>query len=106
MNLIGGSRTNTKDLSIGSNNRVNREKPLADGCFYSFRTAGGNFYLTLDPDHAFYREIYQPLKKSDSEESEKLQVLIELLLLAAARSEARVSPQDAGAITKAANAVR
>lgn len=76
------------------------EKPLADGSFYSFRTEGGSFYLTLDPDHAFYREIYQPLKRADNEESEKLQVLIELLLLAATRSEARISPNDAGVVAK------
>jgi hypothetical protein len=76
------------------------EKPLADGSFYSFRMEGGDLYLTLDPDHAFFREIYQPLKRSDNEDSEKLQVLIELLLLAAARSEASVSPKDAGAIAK------
>jgi hypothetical protein len=79
---------------------VIEEKPLADGCFYSFRNERGGFYLTLDPDHAFFREIYQPLRLSDNKDSEKLRVLLELLLIAAARSEARVGPEDADAIAK------
>ena len=42
----------------------------------------------LNPDHPFYREIYRPLADSDSPRDQQMRAKLELLLLAAARSEA------------------
>lgn len=67
-------------------------EPLDDGGFYAFRSQRGRFVLTLDPDHAFYRELYAPLSKSAS--NRDLQTLIELVLFSAARAEATMSSTD------------
>jgi len=42
----------------------------------------------LNPEHPFYREIYRPLADSDIPGDQQMRAKIELLLLAAARSEA------------------
>ncbi len=69
-----------------------RVAPLDDGAFYAFRSQRGRFVLTLDPDHAFYRELYAPLSKSAS--TRDLQTLIELVLFGAARAEATMATSD------------
>ena len=69
-----------------------RIAPLDDGCFYAFQSQRGYFLLTLDPDHAFYRELYAPLSKSSS--TQDLQTLIELVLFSAARAEATMTSSE------------
>ena len=49
--------------------------------------------LVLNPGHPFYREIYKPLAEADALQNPRLRAKIELLLLAAARSEV-VSGED------------
>jgi hypothetical protein len=48
----------------------------------------------LNPDHPFYREIYKPLADGDSPRDRQLRAKLELLLLAAARSEAAAKRND------------
>jgi hypothetical protein len=44
--------------------------------------------LVLNPDHPFYREIYKPFSKGEAPREPQLHAKLELLPLAAARSEA------------------
>jgi hypothetical protein len=44
----------------------------------------------LNPEHPFYRDIYKPLADGESPRDQQLRAKLELLLLAAARSEAGV----------------
>lgn len=64
-----------------------------DTCFYTCAFDGKQLVLVLNPAHPFYREIYKPLTEHDEPNSPKLRAKIELLLLAAARSEV-VSRQE------------
>jgi hypothetical protein len=64
------------------------EGAVKDTCFFSFAHDGERLVLILNPDHPFYREIYGPLAEGDSPRDQQLRVKLELLLLAAARSEA------------------
>lgn len=55
--------------------------------FFDYAFDGERLVLVLNPDHPFHREIYKPLVDQDSPEYQQLRAKIELLLLAAARSE-------------------
>jgi hypothetical protein len=48
----------------------------------------------LNLDHPFYREIYKPLADGDNPRDQQLRAKLELLLLAAARSEAALNGKD------------
>lgn len=74
------------------------EAPLSSDCFYSFDVKRGTLTLTLDPDHAFYREIYSPLYNETTVDANNLRRLIEILLLSAARAEAGIKSEDAKAV--------
>jgi hypothetical protein len=58
-----------------------------DKCFYACAFDGQQLVLVLNPGHPFYREIYKPLSEADALQNPHLRSKIELLLLAAARSE-------------------
>jgi hypothetical protein len=58
-----------------------------DKCFYACAFDGQQLVLVLNPGHPFYREIYKPLSEADALRNPRLRSKIELLLLAAARSE-------------------
>jgi hypothetical protein len=75
------------------------EAPLSNDCFYTFRIERGNFVLTIDPDHAFCREIYATLD-SQGTDIAHLRTSIELLLIAAARSEVSAPRTDAESIER------
>src|SRR5262249_17977176 len=64
------------------------EGTVKDMCFFTYAHDGDRFVLVLNPDHPFYREIYKPLADGDSLRDQQLRAKLELLLLAAARSEA------------------
>jgi hypothetical protein len=64
------------------------ESAIKDTCFFSHVYDGDRLVLVLNPDHPFYREIYKPLAEGDSPRDQQLRVKLELLLLAAVRSEA------------------
>lgn len=64
------------------------EHGLKDTSFFTLAHDGGRLVLVLNPDHPFYREIYRPLSEGEAHSDPRLRAKLELLLLAAARSEA------------------
>lgn len=79
-------------LRHGSNDKASRytivEGAVKDTCFFNYAHDGERLVLVLNPDHPFYREIYKPLADGDTPRDQQLRAKLELLLLAAARSEA------------------
>ena len=70
------------------------EGTVKDTCFFTYAHDGERLVLVLNPDHPFYREIYKPLADGDSLRDQQLRAKLELLLLAAARSEAAAKRKD------------
>jgi len=70
------------------------ESIVKDTAFFTYVYDGERLVLVLNPDHPFYREIYKPLADSDHPRDSQLRAKVELLLLAAARSEAAASRKD------------
>jgi len=70
------------------------ESAIKDTCFFSLAHDGERLILVLNPDHPFYREIYKPLADGDNPRDQQLRAKLELLLLAAARSEASLKGKD------------
>lgn len=64
------------------------EHAVNDTSFFTLAHDGDRLVLVLNPDHPFYREIYKPLSEGETERNPQLRAKLELLLLAAARSEA------------------
>jgi hypothetical protein len=79
-------------LGRGSSDKPSRytivEGSVKDTCFFTQARDGERLILVLNPDHPFYREIYKPLADGDNPRDQQLRAKLELLLLAAARSEA------------------
>jgi anti-sigma regulatory factor (Ser/Thr protein kinase) len=64
------------------------EHALKDTSFFTLAHDGDRLVLVLNPDHPFYREIYKPLSEGEAPRDPQLRAKLELVLLAAARSEA------------------
>lgn len=64
------------------------EHAVKDTSFFTLAHDGDRLVLVLNPDHPFYREIYQPLSQDELPRDPQIRAKLELLLLAAARSEA------------------
>lgn len=64
------------------------EHAVQDTSFFTLAHDGDRLALVLNPDHPFYREIYKPLSEGEAPRDPQLRAKLELLLLAAARSEA------------------
>jgi Histidine kinase-, DNA gyrase B-, and HSP90-like ATPase len=64
------------------------EHAVKDTSFFTMARDGDRLILVLNPDHPFYREIYKPLSEGEGAHDPLLRAKLELLLLAAARSEA------------------
>jgi len=64
------------------------EHAVKDASFFTLAHDGERLVLVLNPDHPFYREIYKPLSEGETPRDPQLRAKLELLLLAAARSEA------------------
>ena len=73
-----------------------KDRAGKDTCFFSHVFDGEKLVLVLNPDHPFYREIYKPLAEGDSPRDQQLRAKLELLLLAAARSEIGTSNRTKG----------
>jgi hypothetical protein len=63
------------------------EHAVKDTSFFTIAQDGSRLVLVLNPYHPFYREIYKPLSESGASNDAQLRAKLELLLLAAARSE-------------------
>lgn len=70
------------------------EAPVKDTCFFTYAYDGERLVLVLNPDHPFYREIYKPLADADNPRDQQLRAKLELLLLAAVRSEVATRKRD------------
>jgi hypothetical protein len=70
------------------------EGAIKNTCFFTYAHDGERLVLVLNPDHPFYREIYRPLAEGDSPRDQQLRAKLELLLLAAARSEAGAKAKE------------
>lgn len=64
------------------------ETPIRETSFFNYARQNGRLILVLNPQHPFYKQIYQQLAESDTPRDQQLRTQLELLLLAAARSEA------------------
>ncbi|UNK58899.1 ATP-binding protein [Pseudoxanthomonas daejeonensis] len=71
------------------------EAPTKDKSFFSYARDGEQLILVLNPYHPFYRDIYKPLAEGESRRDQQLRASVELLLLAAARSEAAAGSDGA-----------
>lgn len=67
------------------------EHAVKDMSFFTLAQDRERLVLVLNPEHPFYREIYKPLSEGESSQDPQLRAKLELLLLAAARSEATTS---------------
>ncbi len=91
-------RRRDEEAAEPSRYRVLEDSPR-DTCFFDYAFDGDKLVLALNPEHPFYREIYRPLNESDAPRDQQLRVKLELLLLAAARSEVSTKSAD-GVIAK------
>ena len=74
------------------------EDALPDTVFFRPVREDGRLLLVLNPEHPFYKQVYKPLLTDDVPLASDLRTKIELLLLAAARSEAAEDTQEARAV--------
>lgn len=77
--------------------------PLSETAFFNYARDKGRLILVINPEHPFYKVVYKPLLDSDSPRDRAIRSQIDLLLLAAARSEALL--EDAGTL-KLAETIR
>jgi hypothetical protein len=63
-------------------------KALSETAFFNYARDQGRLTLVLNPEHPFYKFVYRPLLESEDQRDEALRTQIDLLLLAAARTEA------------------
>lgn len=63
---------------------------------FSFTRVGDQFLLLLNPDHPFYRKVYEPLQDKGTADALEAKAQIDMLLLAAARAEAALGDAKAG----------
>jgi hypothetical protein len=68
--------------------------PLSETAFFNYARDRGRLVLVINPEHPFYKIIYKPLLDSDDPHDEAIRSQIDLLLLAAARSEALLEDQE------------
>lgn len=66
------------------------ESAIKDKSFFSYAREGSQLVLVLNPEHPFYRDIYKPLAEAEAPRDQQMRAKIELMLLAAVRSEAAV----------------
>lgn len=68
---------------------------LSETAFFNYARDNGRLVFVLNPEHPFYRLVYKPLLESDAPRDAALRSHIDLLLLAAARSEALIEDKAA-----------
>jgi hypothetical protein len=74
---------------VGQNYRIVSDE-VRDTCFFTYAMKEGTFVLVLNENHPFYKRVYLPLVENETTANKDLRANIELLLLAAARSEAAI----------------
>jgi hypothetical protein len=69
--------------------------PLSETAFFNYARDNGRLILVINPEHPFYKIVYKPLLDSDTPHDETIRSQIDLLLLAAARTEALLEDNQA-----------
>jgi len=69
-------------------------RALHETAFFNYARGDGGLVLVLNPDHPFYRFIYKPLLESEDSREQTIRSQIDLLLLAAARTEALLEGKE------------
>lgn len=69
---------------------------LSETSFFNYARDEGRLVLVLNPEHPFYRIVYEPLLESENQNDQAVRSQIDLLLLAAARAEALL--EDEGSL--------
>mgnify|MGYP000214896137 CR=1 FL=1 len=69
------------------------EASQRDTSFFSTVHEQGRLLLVVNPEHEFFRHVYEPLQKLETPEARALLTQLELVLLASARAEAALAPQ-------------
>lgn len=67
---------------------------LSETAFFNYARDEGRLVLVLNPDHPFYKLVYKPLLESEDPRDEMIRSQIDLLLLAAARTEALLEGKE------------
>jgi hypothetical protein len=62
--------------------------PLKETAFFNYARDEGRLVLVLNPEHPFFKFVYKPLLESEDPHDGAIRSQLDLLLLAAARSEA------------------
>lgn len=68
---------------------------LSETAFFNYARDKNRLVLVLNPEHPFYKFVYKPLLESDNSSDETVRSQIDLLLLAAARTEALLEDKEA-----------
>lgn len=74
--------------SVGKRQYAIIEAPIKDKSFYSYARDGEQLVLILNPEHPFYRDIYKTFADAETPRDQQMRAKLELMLLAAVRSEA------------------
>ena len=67
---------------------------LSEPAFFNYAREVDRLVLVLNPEHPFYKLVYRPLLESDDPNDETVRSQIDLLLLAAARTEALLEDKE------------
>lgn len=70
-------------------------KALSEADFFNYARDEGRLVLVLNPEHSFYKLVYKPLLECNSKQDEIFRSQIDLLLLAAVRTEALLDDEGA-----------
>jgi len=60
---------------------------LSETAFFNYARDKGRLVLIINPEHPFYKTVYQPLLESENEKDQFIRSKLDLMLLAAARNE-------------------
>lgn len=90
---LGGARRPRKSEKSSVEYRI-VPTALSETAFFNYARDNGRLVLVLNPEHPFYGLVYRPLLESDNETAEAMRSQIDLMLLAAARTEALLEDQS------------
>jgi hypothetical protein len=75
-------------------------RALSETAFFNYARDKDRLVLVLNPEHPFYKLVYKPLLESEDPRDDSLRAQLDLLLLAAARTEALMEGRDVSKIAE------
>jgi len=82
-----GLQTDISKSNDGELKYCIREAKMKQMSFYCFAVKNGHFILVINPEHPFYKKVYEPLGDESKPGGKELRCFLDLMLLSAARSE-------------------